>query len=178
MTTQIIIATTIGALGIGANAVIYQQRTGKRLLIWKLISDVLWAAHYLILGGFSAAAIACVGIVRECIFLNQRRAWARSKLWLLLFVALSIGSAALTWDSAISLLPATASVLSVFGFWRANPTLSKILAYPIAGCMLAYDVCILSYMGMINEIFTLTSTTVAVITLISASLKSKRKDAK
>ncbi len=161
MVTQII-ASLVGVLGIGANVLIYQQKTGKNLLIYKLISDILWATHYLILGGISAFAIACIGIVRESIFLNQKHKWAQSNLWLLLFVLLSVGSAIITWKSLMNLLPATASVLSIFGFWRAKPKLSRILAYPISLCMITYDIFILSYMGIANELFTLLSTTVAI----------------
>lgn len=163
-----ITATVFGALGVLANAIIYQQKTGTKLLIWKICSDVLWMLHYLILGGFSAAAIAFIGIVRESIFLNKKHAWARSRLWLLLFVALSISSAVLTWQSIISILPMTASVLSVFAFYRANPVLSRILAYPISLCMMIYDIFILSHMGIINETLTLISTTIAVVTMIIA----------
>ena len=136
MPTQII-ASLVGALGIGANVLIYQQKTGKNLLIYKLISDILWAIHYLILGGFSAFAIACIGIVRESIFLNQKHKWAQSRLWLVIFVVLSLISAVLTWKTPMNVLPAIASVLSVFGFWRNNPTLSKIIAFPISSCMLS-----------------------------------------
>ncbi len=162
MVTQII-ASLVGVLGIGANVLIYQQKTGKNLLIYKLISNILWATHYLILGGISAFAIACIGIVRESIFLNQKHKWAQSNLWLLLFVLLSVGSAIITWKSLMNLLPATASVLSIFGFWRAKPKLSRILAYPISLCMITYDIFILSYMGIANELFTLLSTTVAIM---------------
>ena len=163
-----IIASFVGALGIGANVFIYQQKTGKNLLIYKLISDILWAAHYLILGGFSAFAIACIGIIREIIFLNQKHKWAQSRLWLCVFVAFSLISAALTWKNMMNVLPAVASVLSVFGFWRNNPTLSKFLAFPISLCMLSYDLYIMSYMGIANEIFTLVSATVSVIILLKA----------
>lgn len=165
MVTQII-ASLVGALGIGANVLIYQQKTGKNLLIYKLISDILWATHYLILGGFSAFAIACIGIVRESIFLNQKHKWAQSRIWLLVFVLLSLVSAALTWKTLMNVLPAIASVLSVFGFWRNNPTLSKILAFPISLCMLTYDLYIMSYMGIANETFTLLSATISVIILL------------
>lgn len=165
MVTQII-ASLVGALGIGANVLIYQQKTGKNLLIYKLISDILWATHYLILGGFSAFAIACIGIVRESIFLNQKHKWAQSRLWLWVFVVLSLTSAALTWKTLMNVLPAIASVLSVFGFWRNNPTLSKILAFPISLCMLTYDLYIISYMGIANEAFTLVSATISVIILL------------
>ncbi len=166
-----IIAFIVGALGICANVVIYQQKNGKYLLVYKLISDMIWAMHYFLLGGYSAMVVACIGIARECVFLNKKHKWAQSDLWLLLFVLLSVGSAALTWKSPMNLLPATASVLSVFSFWRANPKLSGILAYPISLCMLTYDIFIFSYMGIANEIFTLLSTTVSIA--INKKRKSK-----
>ena len=174
METQII-ASLVGALGIGANVLIYQQKTGKNLLIYKLISDILWATHYLILGGFSAFAIACIGIVRESIFLNQKHKWAQSKLWLWVFVVLSLGSAMLTWKTVMNLLPTVASLLSVFGFWRNNPTLSKILAFPISFCMLSYDIYILSYMGIANEAFTLISAIISIIILLKTKKSTKKE---
>ena len=174
METQII-ASLVGALGIGANVLIYQQKTGKNLLIYKLISDILWATHYLILGGFSAFAIACIGIVRESIFLNQKHKWAQSRLWLWVFVALSLGSAMLTWKTVMNLLPTVASLLSVFGFWRSNPTLSKILAFPISFCMLSYDIYILSYMGIANEAFTLISAIISIIILLKTKKSTKKE---
>ena len=161
-----IVGMILGGLGIAANAIIFQQKTGKRLLVWKLISDVLWASYYVALGGYSGAAIALIGILRESIFLNQGKRWADSKLWLLLFAGLSVASAALTWQSAMSILPAVASLLSVFGFWRARPMLSRALAYPISGCMLTYDIVALGrggVMGIVNESITLASTTFALI---------------
>ena len=167
-----ILASVVGALGIGANVWIYQQKTGQRLLVFKLISDVLWALHYLLLGGYSGAAIASIGIIRESIFLHQKYKWAQSRLWLLLFVALALGAAVLTWQSPMSILPTVASLLSVFGFWRNKPILSKILAFPISLCMLTYDIYVWSYMGIANEAFTLISATVAVILLI---VRSRRK---
>ena len=167
-----IVSSVIGGCGILANAIIYQQKAGKRMLVWKLISDILWAAHYFTLGGISAAAIACIGVIREAIVLNKGKKWADSKLWLLFFVVLSIAAAIFTWKSPMSILPALASLISVFSFWRAKPLLSKWLAYLVSACMLSYDILVLSYTGMVNEVLTLISTTIGIITLkISESEK-------
>ncbi len=75
-----------GALGITANIIIYQQRTGKKLLLWKLTSDVFWVLHYLFLGGYSGAGASAVGVVRESIFLNRGKKWADSILALFLYI--------------------------------------------------------------------------------------------
>ena len=152
-----------GALGVAANVIIYQQKNGKKLLLWKLLSDILWMAQYLFLGAFSGAAIAAIGIIRESVFLNQSKKWAQSKGWLLLFLALSVASAAFTWKSVVSILPAFASVLSVFSFWKNRPTLARNLAFPISASMLTYDIFCGSYLGIVNEIFTLFSAFIGVL---------------
>ncbi len=156
-------ALLFGILGVAANVVIYQQKKSKNLLVYKLISDVFWMLHYFALNAISGAAIAAIGIIRESIFLNQKRKWAQSKLWLLLFIILSILSAAFTWKSAFSILPALGSVLSVISFWRNRPALTRAFAFPISVAMLTYDITCKSYLGIINEIFTLVSATVGVI---------------
>ncbi len=169
-----VLSMIFGALGITANIIIYQQRTGKKLLVWKLTSDIFWVLHYVFLGGYSGAGASMVGVVRESIFLNRGKKWADSKLWLLLFVALSVASAAITWNGYMSLLPTIASVTSVFAFWRANPKLTRILAYVIAGCMMTYNVFVLSYMGIVSEAFVLISTTVGIIRVAVLEKKNKK----
>ena len=155
-------AMIFGALGVAANVIIYQQKSGKKLLFYKLVSDVLWMCHYLCLSALSGAAIAAIGIIRETVFLNQERKWAQGKIWLLLFVILSLISAVFTWKSPFSLLPAFASVLSVFSFWKNKPELARALAFPISGSMLTYDIFCSSYLGIANEIFTLGSAVVGI----------------
>jgi hypothetical protein len=172
--TQQTIGFFFGALGIVANILIYQQKSGKKLLVYKLISDILWAAHYLLLGGISAFFIACISTIRESIFLNQKKKWARSRLWLVLFILLSIGSAAIVWKTAANLLPTIASILSVLSFWRNNPTLSKFLAFPISICMLIYDIYVASYVGIINEVFTIVSASVSFIFIAMRHSKSAK----
>lgn len=164
----------IGVLGIIANMLIYQQKSGKKLILYKLISDILWALHYALLSAYSGAAIAVIGIFREIVFYNQDKKWAKSKLWLVFFLLCSVVSAAITWKSAYSILPAFASVLSVIGFWRANPRLSRGLSFPISFAMLTYDVTCNSYTGIVNEIFTLISSVIGIIRYSKRSQKNEK----
>jgi hypothetical protein len=152
-----------GALGIGANMAIYQQKDRTRILIWKLISDVLWALHYFLLGAYSGCAVAVIGMAREGIFINKDKKWAKHVFWLYFFLGVSLASAILTWKSAASLLPATASMLSVISFWQNKPNFTRFAAFPISICMLSYDIFSGSYMGICNEIFTLLSATLGLV---------------
>lgn len=154
------ISNIMGAAGVLANVLIYQQKNGKNLLLFKLISDFLWVTHYFLLGAYSAVAVAIIAVFREIVFYNQDKKWAKSKLWLVFFLICSVTSAVLTWQSPFSVLPAIASIISVISFWRNDPCLSRYLAFPISVSMLTYDFTCSSYMGIANEVFTLVSAAV------------------
>ncbi len=152
-----------GALGVAANVIIYQQQNGKKILLYKLISDIFWMLHYICLNAISGAAIAGIGIIRDGVFLNQNKKWAQSKAWLWLFLSLSVISGILTWKSVFSILPAFASVLLVFSLWKNKPVLICALAFPISVSMLAYNIFCSSYFGIMNEILTLISAFIGVM---------------
>lgn len=156
------VATLIGLLGIVANGIIYQQKSRKGLLLWKLISDVLWAVHYALLGAWSGVAVAVVGMARETVFYRNRNR-SNGPVSLVVFIGIALASAAITWKSLYSLLPAAASVISVISFWKATPSISKKLAFPISGCMLTYDISAGSFSGIANECLTLTSALVGLV---------------
>ena len=165
------IATIIGALGIGANCIIYQQKNGKNLLMWKLISDVLWLLHYLFLNAYSGCAVALIGVFRELVFYRENKRGTKNIFYLLIFICITIFSSVLTWKGIASVFPAVASIISIAGFWKASPKISRKLAFPISTLMLSYDLTCNSYMGIVNEILTMCATTIAIV-------HNKRKDDK
>ena len=146
-----------GALGIASTILIYQQKTRKGLILSKLLSDVLWFLHYFFLCAYSGAAIAVIGMVRELVFVNREKKWAKHPFWLVFFIGVSLGCAYFTWKGIFSIFPCIASAVSVISFWIGNPKLSRFMSYPISACMLTYDIAFGSVMGIINEIFTVVS---------------------
>ena len=158
-----IAALIIGVIGILLNLLIYQQNTSKGVLVCKLISSIFWAVHYLLLGAYMGVCVACIAIVRETTFLKINKKGKASILFLILFAVTSIVCSILTWKSIYSILPAIASIVSVFAFYFAIPRLSRILALPIAVCMGLYDIEIGSWIGILNEIITIGSSVVGII---------------
>ena len=151
-----IIAQIIGFAGIAANALIYQQNSRLEILRMKLISDLLWAIHYFLIGAYSAAAIACIGIMREIVFIKRKRLSS-----LIIFLILSFGSAILTWNGYSSLLPSIASAASVISFYIGKSEITRIMSFPISGCMGTYSALTGSVAGVVNELLTVTSSIVA-----------------
>lgn len=163
---MIYLAWFFGIGGILANIMIFQQKNRKHLLTTKLLADISWTTHYLLLSAWSGAAVCGIGIVRESIFLNRPRKWANSPLWLVLFFLCSLVSAVLTWKGPFSILPAFASMVSILSFWIGNPKLTRWLQIPISLSFLTYNVTVFSVTGIINEILTLSSIVIAFIRLV------------
>ena len=152
-----------GALGILVNVLIYQQKDAKRLVLFKLASDVVWSLHYFFLSAYTAMAISMIAIVRELTFYKEKKSKAANSALLVFFIILSIASAYITWGGYKSLLPTCASIISVISFWRKSPRLSRFLALPISFSMLTYDIFSGSHLGVANEIFTICSTVIGII---------------
>lgn len=152
-----------GALGVGTNIFIYQQKTGQRLIAYKLVSDIFWALHYFFLGAYSGVAVATVAALREIVYYNKEKKWASSPAVPLIFIALTVALGIVTWGGYLSLFTLFASLVAVLGFWRKSPRLSRILAFPIALSLLAYDILCHSYLGIANECVSMISATVGII---------------
>jgi hypothetical protein len=172
MTVYEILSLSFGFLGIILNALIFQQKSRENILKFKLASDFMWAFQYMFKSAFSGMAISCIGIIRETVFLNKKHRWAQSKLWLVLFLVLSLISPIVTWKGYSSLLPMAASLISVFSFWLSRPLLTKWLAYPICAAQLSYAVIFMLPMGILNEIITLVSTTIGLIRYKKTAVKN------
>ena len=157
------IAQIVGFLGILLSFIIYQQKERKILLIWKLVSDAVWMLHYALLGAFSAVAVTIIGVIRETVYLNEGKKWANKKFWIVIFCLINIVFAFLTWKGLFSLLPTIASLVAVVSFAMQKPKITRFFSFPIAFCMITYDFFTGSIAGIVNEIFTITSSIVGVI---------------
>lgn len=146
-----------GTAGIFVNYTIYRQNTRKNLLGTKMISDIVWGIHYALISATSGAITCTIAVFREFVFLNKEHKWARSKLWLVAFLVCNAVSVFFTWKGVVSVLPACASIVSIFAFWIGNPKLTRYIQIPISLSFLIYNSVSGSYVGIANEILSLIS---------------------
>lgn len=158
-----IISDIFGVLGVLITVVLYQQKTRKSLLIFKLTNDLVWLVHYAFIGAYSGAAVCVIAAVRELVFVKSDPKNKKAKIWLPIFIIVAIISTVLTWNNAFSTLTCLASCLAVTSFFIGNPSLTRILVFPISACMLTYDIACSSFAGIINECFAISSSLIGVL---------------
>ena len=147
-----IVAQLFGMGAMVSLFLIYQQKSRKKILAAKLSADVFWVAHYACLGGVAGLIPNAVGILRELIFLNRKdKHWAASVWWPILFVTVNWGLGLHTFHSWFNLLPIAASTFVTVSLWIDNPQLTKAISLPVSLAFLIYDICIGSYIGIVNE---------------------------
>ena len=142
---------------------IYQQKTRKNLLICKAMTDVLWIIHYFLLGGYTGALVTCEALVREVVFFRTDLRSKNGKPILVCFLCVSAVCAALTWGNIFSVFAMLGSMLSIVSFWLGEPKVSRIMAFPISGCMLIYGVANGSVAVLINEVLVMLSSVVGIL---------------
>ena len=158
-----LISDIFGIIGVLFTVVLYQQKSRKSLLVYKLILDVVWLGHYAFIGAYSGAVVCVIAALRELIFVKRDPRNKKGIIWLPIFIAVAIISTVFTWNNAFSILTCLASCIAVISFFIGKPRLSRILVFPISACMLVYDVACGSVAGIVNECFALTSSAVGII---------------
>ena len=74
-------AQILGVIGIAMSFFIYIARKRSSILLCKFSCDVIWAAHYLLIGAWSGAALNILAMARETVFFNKDKV-AKVEKWL------------------------------------------------------------------------------------------------
>ena len=160
---MMLVGRIVGYIAIVASMLIYQQKTRKNLLICKAVTDMLWIIHYFLLGAYTGAVVTCVALVREVVFFRSDWRDKNSKYILVIFLCVSALCTALTWGGIFSIFAMLCSMLSIVSFWIGEPKVSRVMAFPISGCMLIYGVANGSMAVLINEVLVMVSSVIGIL---------------
>ena len=146
-----LISQVFGLAGTVLNFCIYRQESHKRLLIFKLSTDIAFMIHYCLLSAWSGMAVSMLASIRTLVFMRFEKKGQIPRWVVLLFMGITALSGFVTWQGPRTLITTTVAILAVFSFAQKNPRVTRVLAIPISGSMLIYNLIIGSISGMINE---------------------------
>lgn len=169
-----LIGQIIGFVAIGESILVFLSLKRDRILIYKVISDILWALNMLFMGLGTGAIVNTVNVAREFVFYNKaKRKWAKSVLWFWFFAAASLVSPIITWAGFKSLLPAIGSFLSVVGLYSNNAKAVKLVSIPSQGFWLTYSIITQNYASTVCNVFLITSAVIGLVREFRAERKNK-----
>ena len=165
MTKLQLTAQLFGLCGMFSLFVMYQQSKRIMYLKLKILSDVIWAAHYLMLFAVGGAIPSIVGIVRELILMKDfKRKYTKFTLMVIIII-INATLGILLADSMIHFIPICASALVTISLTFKKTTSIRLFSIPILVAFLIYDIIVGSWVGMLNEI-------ISIVSIISKLLKS------
>lgn len=173
-----IAAQIIGYIAIAESVLVFISTKREKILIFKLIDDVLWFFNMLFMGNYTGAVLNAIAVGRELVFYNRgRKKWASHKFWLFFFMAGMLVSPVLTWAGPVSILPSAGSAVAVICFYAQKPIMTKCLAYFSQGAWLAYAILTNNAASTVCNVISLVSATIGIIYELTVKLKAKNNGA-
>ncbi len=145
------VAQILGIFGIAVFLLCFHVKDMKSARKVKMLVDIIWGTHYLLLGAWSGFLINVICFFREIVFLNSDKKFFSGKKGLYIFIAVNLASAAFTWQNFYSLLPAITACIGTYTFWQKNLRVARGLALTNNVLMFTYDIFVSSYTGLIGE---------------------------
>ncbi len=168
-----IVAQIFGFGGLALNGFSFQQKKRKDILSFQIGAAVLFIIHYILLGAYTGAALNFLGMLRSVVFINSDKKWAKSPVWLVIFIAVFSIASIFTWVDWYSFLPATAMILTTISYWLKNETKIRLVTFPSSPCWLIYNILTGSFAGIITECVVMTS---LIIAIVRYDILKKRKN--
>lgn len=161
-----ILAQVVGILAIVVFAISPHQKTKKRVLIFNIISCLLYATQYLLLGAFSAAATNIIGAAKDRVFYEYENKKKDIPIMvLLIYIVILVISGILTYTNIFSVFPVLLSSLSAYGVWQKNLKVYRNIVVINSASWLIYNFVVGAYVGAIGNAFQICSAIVAIIRL-------------
>ncbi|OGG20175.1 hypothetical protein A3D03_00500 [Candidatus Gottesmanbacteria bacterium RIFCSPHIGHO2_02_FULL_40_13] len=159
-----LIAQIIGIVALLFVLLSFQKNSRYLILLFLIIVQILFTLHFGLLGAWTGAAMNGVAAFRTYIF-NQRetKIWSNNPFWLYLFVVLFWVFGIVTWSGYYSILPILAMTIDSFAVWNKKTQYIRRLMLIPRPLWFIYNYTVVSYAGMITEIFVLFSILIGII---------------
>jgi hypothetical protein len=170
-----IIAQGIGLIGTALNALSFQRKEKKALILTQLVSATVFCIHFFMLGAYMGFLLNMIAAFRAVVFAYKDRFNAKSIWWLPLFISFYLASYILTFtvfdkeitarNLIIELLPVIGMTISTISFRAKNAAKVRILSLFNSPMWLIYNVFSGSIGGVICESLCIVSIVLGIIRL-------------
>ena len=164
------IAQLVGMIPLILSFFVFIFNDRRKIIIFKGISDLLWALHFFLLGEMSGAIINSVNTVRNIVFFQKDKKWCNHRLIPILFCAFTVFGGIFSFDGIKGIFPMLGSCLAVIGFWCSKPDTIRKFNLPATLLWLIYGI-------MTKSVSTIICNTLSIISILTAALRLRREKA-
>lgn len=152
-----ITAQIVGLVALACSVAVFQSNDRKKMLYIQLLTAVLFAVHYGLLGAWAGVAMNLINSLRSVIFVRTR-----NRIWLYVVISAFVLASIVTWESAYSSLPLIGMLSGTIAFWMGSSSKIRYIALLSPPVWFAYNLLVGSYIGLFAEVFIFTSIIVGI----------------
>ena len=161
-----IIAQVLGFVGTILSLGVVQLKKIGHILIGELLCNVMIALNYLLLGGYSGAVICAVSIAQILMSYhfakkNKPFKWQYACLFIVIYGI----STALSYQTAIDILPFAGAAFAVLAIMQKKPAMYRAIMLLNSLVLIPYDFSTKAYTTLLTHGMLLISITIAMIRL-------------
>ncbi len=161
-----ILSQIFGILAIIVFGISPHQKTKKKVLIVQLLANILYAIQYTLLYAFSAVVTNIIGGIKNYIYYYYEKKENKIPIKVLvIYIIIILIFGIFTFNGIYSLIPIFVSVLYGYGTWQNNLKSYRIINIVGSILWIIYNCIVGAYVGVIGNVFQLTSTIIAIIRL-------------
>lgn len=154
-----VVSQIVTILYYGLLSLSYLLKDRIRILFANFIAHIGQTIAMAMLNGYTGAAMAVIMLLRDLTLLIQENGKAKGKeinkrfdlVTLIVTVILIITLTIFTYNGPLSLLSVAATLFTTYALWQKNVKVYKILGFVAGILWLAYNIFIMSIMGIILE---------------------------
>ena len=172
-----IILNAFGVVAILLKVIEYQCRSRKAMFTVVMLVSTCWVCYFVFAGNFVSALVCFIAIAQFLVFKNKgKHAWADSRLWLILFLALQLTAGIVTFINWYDIFALSAGVLSVFTYYIVERKKYRTLSLFYMLCWVTNSICNGYLLPLLNDSFACVSVIVAIIRFDLLNKKEKNLD--
>ena len=158
-----LIAQCIGFVAFIISLTTYHKRTKSSILKNSLMVNFLKLIHYILLDAYSGFFVKIMAIIRDLfVMLKEKYKVLNNNILFFIFIIVYILIAIISYENLISLLPILAAVTYMFVLWYKEEIKIKKVALFGYFCWLIYNFYILSIPGVLSNIVSIISVSIAI----------------
>lgn len=153
----------------------FQFKKHKHIVLCKMVSELMFAGQYLLLGAYTGAVVDLISGARNFIFYKCVEKNRSTIPAIVGFSALVIALGVASWAGPLSLLPIAAKLLTTVSYGMKKERLLRLITLPSCLCWIAYNFAVGTWEAMIGDGLALASILVA---MYKYDLSKKQDDKK
>ena len=158
---------TIGqALGIAAvilGFVSYQMKTSRGIIVLQMVTAMVFAGHYYLIGAFTAAVLNFLAGIKCVVYYFRDKRGGRSPIEPVIFALVVVVSTVLTWEGWYSALIMVGLVVDTVGLALNDPQKTRALLFVKSPLCLVYNALVASVGGVVYECMVLISAVIGLV---------------